>query len=154
MLFLLLQIGKDRYGLEANQVVEVVPLVSLKKIPRAQRGVAGIFNYHGTLVPVIDLSEVALGRASALQLSTRLILVNYPFGAGQKQVLGLMAENVTEAIQLDPAAFGDPGVDVPEAPYLGPVTRDRRGLIQRIDIEKLLPEDLRDQLFRQTREYA
>jgi chemotaxis-related protein WspB len=152
MLFLLFQIGKDRYGLEASQIVEIVPLVTLKKIPQAPRGVAGIFNYHGVLVPVIDLSELTTGQLSAPRLSTRLILVNYPVEAEKRHVLGLMAEMATETIHLDPTAFNDVGVDTPEAPFLGPVAKDGRGLIQRIEVKKLLPDALRDRLFHQTGE--
>jgi len=154
MLFLLFQIGRDRYGLEAGQIVEIVPLVTLKKIPQAPHGVAGVLNYHGRLVPVIDLSEVATGQLSAARLSTRLILVRYPMDAEKQQVLGLMAEMATETIRLEPAAFNHPGIDAPKAPFLGPVAKDARGLIQRIEVEKLLPEALRDQLFRSIEEHA
>jgi chemotaxis-related protein WspB len=152
MLFLLLQLGKDRYGLEAGQIVEILPLVNVKKIPQAPPGVAGIFNYHGTLVPVIDLSEVATGRPSVCRLSTRLILVNYPMDGNKKHILGLMAEQATETIQLDPAVFRALGVDMPEAPYLGSVAKDTRGLIQWIEIKKIIPDTLRDRLFRETEE--
>lgn len=154
MLFLLFQIGKDRYGLETGQVVEIVPRVGLKKIPQAPPGVAGLCDYHGTLVPVIDLSEMAADRASSPSLSTRIILVNYPIDAEEKHLLGLMAEQVTEAIRIDPAAFNDSGVDVPEASYLGPVTRDVRGIVQRIEVKNLLSETLRNRLFRSTVEHA
>ena len=41
MLFLLFRLGHDRYALEARRVVEVVPLLALKKIPQAPRGVVG-----------------------------------------------------------------------------------------------------------------
>src|SRR4051812_13861061 len=92
MLLLLLKIGEDRYALPANRMIEVVPLVSLKKVPQALPGVAGIFNYHGQPVPVIDLSELTIGTPSEPRVSTRIILVNYPDAAGQKQILGLMAE--------------------------------------------------------------
>jgi chemotaxis-related protein WspB len=44
MLFLVFQLGTDRYAIEAAQVVEVLPLVNAKHIPRAPRGVAGLFN--------------------------------------------------------------------------------------------------------------
>lgn len=154
MLFLLFQIGKDRYGLEASQIVEIVPLVALKQIPQAPRGVAGLFDYHGVLVPVMDLSEAATGQRALARLSTRLILVNYPLNARQRHVLGLMAEMATETIHLDPGAFKVAGVDVPEAPYLGPVARDARGLIQRIEVAQLLSDELRNRLFPQTEEHA
>ena len=34
MLFLLFQLGQDRYALDASRVVEVVPLLTLKQFPR------------------------------------------------------------------------------------------------------------------------
>jgi chemotaxis-related protein WspB len=154
MLFLLFQIGRDRYGLEAGQIVEVVPLVILKKLPQAPRGVAGIFDYHGTLVPVIDLSELAAGRPSALRHSTRVVLVNYPIETEKQHVLGLIVEMATETIHLEPDAFSAVGVDMPEAPFLGPVAKDARGLIQRVEVKELLPDDLRDRLFQSTEEHA
>ena len=62
MLFLVFQLGKDRYALEARRVVEVVPLLGLKKVPQAPKAVAGIFNYRGRPVPAIDLCQLALGQ--------------------------------------------------------------------------------------------
>src|SRR5438105_11295634 len=77
MLLLTFKIGSDRYALPASQMIEVVPLVSLKKIPQAPPGVAGIFNYHGQPVPVIDLSELTIGIPAQARVSTRIILINY-----------------------------------------------------------------------------
>ena len=77
MLFLVFQLGKDRYAIEAHQVIEVLPLVNVKQIPQAPAGVAGVFDYHGTSVPLIDLAELALGKPSRRWMSTRIILVKY-----------------------------------------------------------------------------
>ena len=82
MLFLLFHLGKDRYVLEAGRVVKVLPMVDLKKIPEAPRGVAGIFNYHGQPVPAVDLSELTLGQPAGERLSTRIILIHYPDESG------------------------------------------------------------------------
>ena len=64
MLFLVFQLGKDRYAIEAHQVIEVLHLVNVKQIPQAPAGVAGVFDYHGASVPLIDLAELALGKPS------------------------------------------------------------------------------------------
>jgi len=37
MLFLLFQLAKDRYALDAGQVAEVLPWVGIKQIPQARR---------------------------------------------------------------------------------------------------------------------
>src|SRR5262249_51413941 len=127
MLFLLFQLGHDRYALEANRVVEVVPLLELKRVPQAPTGVAGIFNYRGQPVPAIDLSELTLGRPARECLSTRIIIVRHSTADGREHLLGLVAEHATEMLRKEPAAFVDPGVHVDSAPYLGPVLMDSKG---------------------------
>ena len=150
MLFLLIQLGKDRYALAASEVVEVLPLLHLKKIPRAPPGVAGAFNHRGAPVPVVDLSELTTGTPSRQRLGTRIILVNFPLESGSRRILGLIAENATGTVRLEPTDFLNVGVTVAETPYLGPVAKDERGLIQWIEVTKLLPEPVRGVLFRES----
>jgi len=150
MLFLLFQLGNDRYALEAGQVAEVLPLVSLKQIPQAPPAVAGVFDFRGEPVPVVDLSQMARGCPARCRLSTRIILVHYPDGNGDQRLLGLIAERVTETIRRDPSDFVVSGVALDAAPYLGPLATDARGLIQRVDVDQLLTSAVRDLLFQQT----
>lgn len=153
MLFLQFQLGKDRYALDSSQVVEVLPLLGIKQIPQAPDGVAGAFNYRGKPVPVIDLSELALGRPARRHMSTRIIIVRYPDGNGTLHLLGLIAEKATETVHRDPADFADSGVVNDDAPYLGPVATDPHGLVQRIEVTRLLPAAVRDVLFKQPLEW-
>lgn len=151
MLFLLFQIGNDRYALEAQHAVEVIPFLALKKIPQSPRGMAGIFNYRGQPVPAFDLCELTLGRPAEERLSTRIIIVKGQGSVEQGReasaaqpathsaqvthrtpLLGLIAEHATEMMQRDQREFVDPGVNVDVAPYLGPVLMDAKGVIQLI----------------------
>jgi chemotaxis-related protein WspB len=147
MLFLLFQIGNDRYALEAIHAVEVIPLLALKKIPHAPRGVAGIFNYRGQPVPAVDLCELTFGRTARERLSTRIIVINYTDPAGQSRRLGLIAENATEMMRRQESDFVDSGVKVGAAPYLGPIIMDERGVIQLLRAQHLLSENVRELLF-------
>jgi chemotaxis-related protein WspB len=147
MLFLLFQIGDDRYALEARQAVEVLPFLALKKIPQAPRGVAGIFNYRGRPIPAIDLSELTSGQSSRERLSTRIILVEYADSTGHTHLLGLIAEHATNMMRREERDFVNPGVSSRTAPYLGPVLMDENGVIQLLRAQHLLTENLRDLLF-------
>ena len=147
MLFLLFQLGEDRYALDAAQVMEVLPLVDVKQIPQAPAGVAGICNRRSAPLPVIDLSELTLGRPAARRLSTRIIVVRCADGAGGVRELGLIAERATGMFRREPADFVDAGITNGRASYLGPVTTDERGLVQRIDVDRLLPASVREVLF-------
>ncbi|SFB10909.1 chemotaxis-related protein WspB [Collimonas sp. OK607] len=147
MLFLLFQIDKDYYALDTRQVAVVLSLVNLKQMPATAPWVAGVFTYRGQSVPVIDLSLLALGRPALRRLSTRMVLVHYPVPGGGNRLLGLVLEKASEIMRREPSEFRDSGLDHGNAPYLGPVTDDARGLIQAVRIQDLLPPDVRAQLF-------
>ncbi|MES2709398.1 MAG: chemotaxis protein CheW [Verrucomicrobiota bacterium] len=151
MLLLIFQLGEHRFALDTGQVVRVLPLVDHRPLPQAPPGVAGVFDYHGAPVPLIDLSAVALGVPSRARMSTRIILVNYRDGE-KTHLLGLLAEKTTKTLRRAEADFVDPGIAPPEAPYLGPMTRDAGGMIQRVEVGALLPESVRAVLFRQPSE--
>ena len=147
MLFLLFQLGKERYALQASRVVEVVPLLELKQLPQAPRGVAGIFNYHGRPVPAVDLCALTLGQPASERFSTRIFIVNYPDNRGTNHLLGLIAEHATEMLFKEPNEFMDSGVKLSEAPYLGPILMDKQHSVQWIYEQLLLPEPVRNLLF-------
>ena len=149
MLFILFQIGRDRYALSAGSIIEVLPLMNLKRVPCAPGGVAGVLNYHGTSVPVIDLNEMLLAQPAARRLSTRIILVKYPLEAQHSRALGLIAEHATNMIQRSIQDFKETGVESDDARYLGRVTNDTGDLIQWIEVERLLTPEVRKVLFRE-----
>jgi chemotaxis-related protein WspB len=150
MMFLLFQLGKDRYVIEAGRVVEVLPLVEMKRLPEVPRGVAGIFNYRGKPVPAVDLSELTTGQPARECLSTRIIVVNYPDEDGLPHPLGLIAERATEIIRRETGQFSQPGLKLGGPPYLGPVLLDGEGVIQWVHEGRLLPERVRNLLFSET----
>jgi chemotaxis-related protein WspB len=141
------RLGKDRYALPATQVVEVLPLLAVKQIPQAPPAVRGAFDFRGQPVPLVDLTQMALGVPAREQLSTRIVLVDYPDGAGGTRLLGLLAEQVTETLRRNPEEFRDSGVEVPDAPWLGPVASDEGGLVQRVEVGELLTPTVRALLF-------
>jgi chemotaxis-related protein WspB len=149
MLFLIFQLGQDRYALDATEVVEVLPLVPLKALPGTPAWVAGVFSYHGQPVPVIDLPALALGRPAARRLSTRTVLVRYPVAGADHgaRILAIVVEQATRTMRRDRADFIDSGVATPQARYLGPVAADAAGLVQLISVRNLLPDDVKAMLF-------
>jgi chemotaxis-related protein WspB len=123
MLFLHFRIGGDSFALGSDGIVEVVPLSDIKLMRQAPTAVAGSFEYRGHFVPVVDLCALELDRPARRRLSTRIIVMRHP--ADETRLIGLIAENATEMLRLDPVQF---------APFaVGPC-----GLVQRIEVEDLL----------------
>lgn len=151
MVYLLFEIGADRYALPASAIVAVDPMLRIKQIPQAAQGIAGVINYHGHAVPVVDLSLMALGCPShAENFSTRLIIVADPEVPSRQ--LALLAEKATDTARFEDADFQDPGVRSDGAPYLGPVVRDERGFVQRVDVARLLSPEVKAVLWTQAAE--
>ncbi len=127
MLFLHFQIGDDGFALAADRIVEILPHVELRRERGTPTEIAGSFEYRGRFVPVADLCELELGRPARRRLSTRIIMVQ--LGTDETALLGLVAENATEMLRRDPADFT-------------PFAASPRGLVQRVELESLLPASL------------
>lgn len=140
MLMLLFYVGDDRYAIESRRVVEVVPIVALKKLHNAPSYVPGLFNYRSHLVPVVDWCHLIRGTPCCVHLSTRIVLVNYMGRDRTSHILGLMAERVTEILNKPETEFVDPGITVDAAPYLGKMITDEQGMIQCVRVEYLLAD--------------
>jgi chemotaxis-related protein WspB len=149
MLFLLFQIGQDRYAIEAQRAVEVVPLLELKKIPQSPPGVAGIVNYRGRPVPAIDLCALTLGRPARAQLSTRIIILRHQNSNGPVRLVGVIAERATELLRREGGDVLKPVTDGARSGFLGPVMMDERGFLQLVRPDNLLPDPVREAIFAQ-----
>jgi chemotaxis-related protein WspB len=147
ILFLLFRLGADRYALAADHVIEVLPMIDIKALPGSPPAIAGLIDYRGTSVPVVDVNALALGRPARSRLSTRILLCRYDDASGSHQ-LGLIAEQATGMMRRPADAFVPADVHDERTSWLGPVAPDPGGMIQWIDPGKLLPPAIRDMLFR------
>lgn len=147
MQLLIFHLGHDRYGLDTRRVIRVLPLIELKKLPQAPDYVAGLLNFHGNAIPVIDLCLLGYGTPCHAHYNTRIVLVEYAPTDHEKHTLGLVAERVTGVQRVAQEAFVAPGVAAPDAPYLGQVATHDGGILQLIEVEQLLTDELRAILF-------
>jgi chemotaxis-related protein WspB len=154
-LFLLFWLGSERYALEAHDIAEILPLRAFKQVPATPEWVAGIFSHRGLPVPVVDLTRLATGVASALRASTRLVLVHYQHRQrGTRHVLGLLLERAVETRYYLAESFAPDGLDHADARYLGPVARTPEGMLQWVQVTDLLPDDVHQRLFPDTTELS
>ena len=138
MLVLLFSIGEDRYGLPAAAVVEVTPLLRVKKLPGVPAFVAGLCNFRGQSMPVLDVSSLAGGMPCRALLSTRMMVVNYALADGSVRPLGLLAERATETAMVSPEDLQPAGVRSDGAPFLGNVAVGGGAMVQLVDVQGLL----------------
>lgn len=148
MLFMQFTIDKDRYLLEAKDIIEIVPFANLKRVPKAPPYVAGLLNYRGDTVPVIDICYLMSDKLCELKLSSRIALVNHKNDTGESICIGLLMEHLTETVRFNENDFSDSGVNLNDNPYLGKVIIDDDRIAQLVDIRKVIPEDACEILFK------
>jgi len=98
--FLTFRIGSENYGLELSQTREIIEYSGITEVPLMPKFLRGVINLRGEVVPVIDLA-VRLGRSSIeVQRRTCIIVVELN-NNDQHHVLGLLADAVSEVIEMD-----------------------------------------------------
>ncbi len=153
MLYVQFFVDKDRYVISARDIIEIVPVVSLKIVPMLPNYAAGLMNYHGRQVPVIDLCHLLLDRACRKKLSTRIILVTRSGNSGKSMTLGFMVEKATEIIAIDENLYQPPAMRNPDAPTNGPIVEWQGVLITKISIEDVF-DKLDKRFFQQAEIFA
>lgn len=137
MLVLLFYLGDVMYSIKCDSIREIAPMVELKELPHAPDYFAGLFNYRGMIVPVIDLRRLIQKEPCDIRLSTRIILLDSVKPDGTPAIFGMMAERVTEAVMKSSKALITSGITMSNMPYLGGVLVDGNTMIQYIDVEAL-----------------
>lgn len=98
--FLTFRIGIENYGLELSQTREIIEYSGITQVPLMPNFLRGVINLRGEVVPVIDLA-VRLGRKPIeVQRRTCIIVVELT-NNDQHHVLGLLADAVSEVIEMD-----------------------------------------------------
>jgi chemotaxis-related protein WspB len=152
MLLLTLQADESLYAVDVARVVEVVPRVNLRRLPHAPVCLAGVFDYRGIIVPVIDLG-ILLGSAPCRSLlSTRIVLVDSRPGeqaapGPRPWLLGIIAERVSDVVSVKPEGVTSAAMQLPTAPYLGSIVELDHEMAQLIVIDRVLDESLRAAFF-------
>ncbi|MGB5064593.1 MAG: chemotaxis protein CheW [Candidatus Competibacter sp.] len=144
MLALLFAAGADRYALSAGEIVEVLPLVALKRVPSAPPYLVGLLNYYGVLVPVVDLNRLIGETPCRERLSSRILLTRHPLPDGRVELLGLLVEQATETVRIAPESLRSATA---ATPWLGKLAILGEELVQLIRPAGLLTDAARALLY-------
>jgi chemotaxis-related protein WspB len=145
MQLLTFTIEAEDYAIESRRVVEVVPCVAARPIPRTPDFIRGIFTHRGRLIPLVDLAWLLIDTPLRETLSTRVIVVEFSLdsssiGPGDQRIrLGVAAENVVSLSSIVEIETSLPALRTPDAPALGRLLRIGGRTVQVLDVERLLP---------------
>lgn len=132
-------IGEEEFGVEINQVREIVKLVSITRMPKAPQFIEGVVNLRGQIITVIDLAKrldlPSLGKTEA----TRIMVVE----VGSNTV-GMIVDSVSEVLRLSMDSIEDTpsliDTEVHER-YLRGVGKSEDRLLILLDLNEVLSSD-------------
>ncbi len=131
-------VGDERYAMPVADLVEVLPLLTLKHVPQTPLWVAGLMNYRGNPVLVVDINSMLTGKPCQMLVSTRILLTTLRRKDGADKLMGLMAEGVTGTVKILPETLRATEIWNCNAPYLGMLAMHEGEILQIINAHKLL----------------
>ena len=152
MLVLMCEAGGNRCAIRVRDVAEVLPAVRLDRVVGSPDWLAGLFVFRGSPTPVVDLATLSTGSRSPARWSSRIVLTDSG-DEGGSGLVGILVERVTTA-ELD-----EPGEQVEAGSLsgpggLGPVLVDEDGMLQLVELSRLITPERRAVLFSSALEEA
>ena len=145
--YLTFSVAGEEYGVSIVKVREILEYGAVTRVPRTPEHVRGVINLRGRVVPVVDLA-VRLGLpASAVTRRSCVVIVEVKVD-GEDVVMGIMADAVSQVIELDDAEIEAPpsfGTRL-DVGYLKGLGRAGRGFVLLLDIDRLLSAGETEQL--------
>ena len=131
MQVLLFRLGEELYGLEVAKIQEVVDSPVLYYIPRASEHFLGAINFHGIILPVLDLADY-LGFTRHQRDNRVIVLVS------DLCSLALAVTSVGKIVTCDPDALLPLQQDRQEACHIRAVLSRDEEMINLLDSARLM----------------
>jgi purine-binding chemotaxis protein CheW len=111
----------ERYGIEAQHVMEISRLADYTPLPHAPSHLVGVTNLRGEILPVFDLRALLGLSRRALDDLSRLVVLGHA-----RAEFGVLADSTRELVSIAPSEILPPPPSVSDAArhYMRGVTRD------------------------------
>lgn len=129
-------VEEQQFAICLDQVKQVVQMVEVTPLPMAPEHVHGLINYHGTIIPVIDIRNLFHLGNRDVKLSDQLIIVQT-----ETMLMALWADSMFEAVTLlDPKIFEKEKVYL-EFDAVAGIIKLNNNMVLLTDLEKLLSKE-------------
>ncbi len=105
--YLTFYLAGEEYGLGILRVKEILEYAPLTTVPQTPPWIRGVINIRGSVVPVVDLAVKFGLPPTPVTKRTCIIIVEVTLG-GQPAVLGVLADAVSQVMDLGPADIAPP----------------------------------------------
>ncbi|WP_305043955.1 chemotaxis protein CheW [Geoalkalibacter sp.] len=100
--YLTFKLDREVFALGIDKVREVLDYTAITRVPKTPDFMRGVINVRGGVVPVVDL-RVKFGMEPTPQTVNTCIIIVEIFLEGESTILGALADQVEEVLDLLPA---------------------------------------------------
>lgn len=105
--FLTFLLGEELYAIGILQVREIIEYATVTRVPNMPASIRGVINLRGAVAPVVDLA-VRFGLPESQVTKRTCVIIAEVAAGGDRLVMGLMADAVSQVIDLPPADIEPP----------------------------------------------
>ena len=136
------RLGKQAYAFSIEAVSQIIDMVTILPLPKADPLIEGVINVHGRLLPVIDLHRLFHSAARTFKLHTPILLVTI-----ENRLIGLIVDEVLDIYSVTPDQVADTTDFLPNGsqpvPILLGVTTVAKETVMLLDLNCVLDSEQR-----------
>lgn len=99
--FLTFRVDEEVFGVDIDQVKEIIEITSITKVPMTPKFINGVINLRGSVVPVINLASRLGFEQSQIHKRTCIVLIELRDHEHDiSQTIGMLVDQVNEIIEI------------------------------------------------------
>lgn len=134
--YVVFRLGETQFGVAIGQILRIVRLTPITRVPRAPHFLEGVINYRGQVVPVVDLKKrLALPGEEEYGDAARILIVEL-----EDQPIGMLVDAVVRILRLPDDSIAPPPEMVAQVNgvYLTGVAHHDERLVVLLDLSRVL----------------
>jgi purine-binding chemotaxis protein CheW len=107
---LLFSLCKEHFGIDVSNVLRVISLEKIMRVPKAPDFIAGAISLEGSVIPVVDLAKkIELGQTT-ITSATKVIILQVHHEDDTIDV-GVMIDNVLDVVSVETSKMLPPALE-------------------------------------------
>lgn len=138
--FIVIRLGDEQYGININNIDNIVRLQSITRVPKVAPYLKGVINLRGEVIPVMSV-RVKMGlEPDEYTKSTRIIILKVE----QQATIGIIVDEVKEVVTLNSSEIEKTSYENKEEKslYVSAIGKQEGSLISLLDLNAVVSENL------------
>lgn len=138
--FIVIRLGDEQYGININNIDNIVRLQSITRVPKVAPYLKGVINLRGEVIPVMSV-RVKMGLdPDEYTKSTRIIILKVE----QQATIGIIVDEVKEVVTLNSSEIEKTSYENKEEKslYVSAIGKQEGSLISLLDLNAVVSENL------------